>query len=125
MTCDRPFIFALENYGQILFLGVVNNPSLQSGRKVCECFNVDFFQAMNLIYGYADIFFIPKTAGAHIPIVVELKWNKSPEGAIAQILEKKYHWRAKELCGAPVLLVGINYDKETKEHECVIQKFKG
>jgi serpin B len=27
MVCDKPFIFVLESYGQILFTGVVNNPA--------------------------------------------------------------------------------------------------
>ncbi|MDR2665771.1 MAG: hypothetical protein LBC21_05785, partial [Oscillospiraceae bacterium] len=27
MVCDRPFMFVLESYGQVLFTGVVNNPA--------------------------------------------------------------------------------------------------
>jgi serpin B len=27
MVCDRPFVFVLENYGQAMFTGVVNNPA--------------------------------------------------------------------------------------------------
>jgi serine protease inhibitor len=27
MVCDKPFAFVLENYGQILFAGVVNAPT--------------------------------------------------------------------------------------------------
>ncbi|MDR1540095.1 MAG: hypothetical protein LBU32_19260 [Clostridiales bacterium] len=27
MVCDKPFIFVLESYGQVLFTGVVNNPA--------------------------------------------------------------------------------------------------
>jgi serpin B len=28
MVCDKPFVFVLENYGQILFMGIVNNPAI-------------------------------------------------------------------------------------------------
>ena len=53
--------------------------------------------------------------------VIELKWDKSAEGAIWQIKEKQYVETLKDYHGN-LLLVGINYDKETKEHTCVIEK---
>ena len=74
--------------------------------------------------GFADIVFIPKPftdANAYPPMVVELKWNKTADAAIAQIKKKKY---PDALAGFDnILLVGINYDKDSKEHECVIEKF--
>ena len=55
-------------------------------------------------------------------MVVELKWNKTADAAIAQMKNKKY---PNALAGFDnILLVGINYDKDSKEHECVIEKFK-
>ena len=54
-------------------------------------------------------------------IVVELKWNKSAEGAIEQIKEKKYG-KILEEYGGEILLVGINYDKTSKAHQCIIEK---
>ena len=73
--------------------------------------------------GFADIVFIPKPftdANAYPPMVVELKWNKTADAAIAQIKNKKY---PDALSGYDnILLVGINYDKDSKEHECVIEK---
>lgn len=56
-------------------------------------------------------------------MIVELKYDKSAEGAIAQIKEKKYVESLKEYTGN-LLLVGINYDKESKRHSCVIEKWK-
>lgn len=56
-------------------------------------------------------------------LVVELKWDKSVEGAIKQIKDKRYFESLKEYQNN-MLLVGINYDKKTKEHECRIEKFK-
>ena len=71
--------------------------------------------------GFADIVFLPKRNSDKPAIVVELKWNKSLEGAISQI-EKKNYVKALENYGGKVLLVGVNYDKRTKEHQCRIKK---
>ena len=50
-----------------------------------------------------------------------LKYNRSAEVAIEQIKEKRYSEALKEYAGE-VVLVGINYNKETKRHECVIER---
>ena len=74
--------------------------------------------------GFADICFIPRKLYADKPAaVIELKWDKSATGAIAQIKEKQYIDALKDYQGN-VLLTGINYDKETKTHSCVIEKYK-
>lgn len=54
-------------------------------------------------------------------LVVELKWDKSAEGAIAQIKKKQYCKNLEEFKGN-ILLVGINYDKDTRVHTCVIEE---
>ena len=71
--------------------------------------------------GFADIGFIPidKKDPA---MVVELKYDKNAESAIKQIKNKNYP-KAFENYLDNLLLVGINYDKSTKVHECVIEKF--
>lgn len=56
-------------------------------------------------------------------MVAELKYDQSAEGVIAQIKEKKYVESLREYHGN-LLLVGINYDKESKKHSCVIEKMK-
>ncbi len=74
--------------------------------------------------GFADIIFRPRSICHDKPaLLVELKWNKSAEGAVKQIKEKQY---VKALDGymGTVLLVGINYDKENKKHECMIETFE-
>ena len=75
--------------------------------------------------GYADIVYLPKRHLQIPALVVELKWNKSAEGAISQIKDKKY-FSALEGYGGEVLLVGINYDKDKREnsrhHSCVIER---
>ena len=66
--------------------------------------------------------FIPRKKFEDKPVlVVELKWNKSAEGAIKQIKDREYCESLKEYTGN-LLLVGINYDKETKEHSCMIEE---
>ena len=71
--------------------------------------------------GYADIIFIPRKNNLNPAIIVELKWNKSVETAMEQIKEKNYPDCFKDYKG-DVLLVGINYDKDSKEHSCKIEK---
>lgn len=53
-------------------------------------------------------------------VVIELKWDKNASGAIDQIKEKHYGNALKDYQG-DLLLVGINYNKTTKKHECVIE----
>lgn len=50
------------------------------------------------------------------------KWDKSAEGAIQQIKNKEYIDALKDYQG-DLLLVGINYDKKTKKHGCIIEKW--
>lgn len=71
---------------------------------------------------YADIVFIPKAKAADKPaMVIELKYDKSVQGAIAQIKDKRYTESLSAYRGN-LLLVGINYDKEAKKHECMIEQ---
>ena len=74
--------------------------------------------------GFADICFIPRKLHLDKPAaIIELKWDKSADGALAQIKEKHYTAALHDYAG-DLLLVGINYNKDTKKHECVIEKVK-
>ncbi len=73
--------------------------------------------------GYADIVYIPKKTSNKPAMIIELKWNKTSDGALNQIKQKNYPEIVKQLSG-DVLLVGINYDEKTKKHECTIEKMK-
>lgn len=74
--------------------------------------------------GFADLVFLPKKKFPEKPaLVVELKWDKSAAGALKQIQKKEY-CRSLEDYQGNLLLVGIDYDKKTKEHQCVIEKYK-
>ena len=52
---------------------------------------------------------------------VELKWNKNVKTAISQIKEKNYPQALLDYTG-DILLVGINYNKKTREHRCMIER---
>lgn len=72
--------------------------------------------------GFADIVYIPRKSHLDKPaLVIELKWNQSAKGAIAQIKEKNYVQSLDDYHGN-LLLVGINYDKATKKHQCAIER---
>ena len=71
--------------------------------------------------GFADIVYLPLPKHPNRPvIVVELKWDKSADAAISQIKQKQYPESLQGYAGE-ILLVGIDYDKKTKEHSCVIE----
>jgi len=70
--------------------------------------------------GFADIVYLP--VGNNKPaMVVELKFNHSANTALDQIRNKNYPEALQSYSGE-ILLVGINYDKQTKKHECKIEK---
>ncbi len=73
--------------------------------------------------GFADFVYLPKPEfrSDYPALLVELKWNHSAHTALNQIKEKKYIASLEPYIG-DILLVGINYDKKTKKHECLIEK---
>ena len=77
--------------------------------------------------GYADVVYLPKKDSMMPALVVELKWNKTAEGAIQQIKDRRYP-SAIQKYGGEILLVGINYSKEApagkRKHSCIIEKYQ-
>lgn len=72
--------------------------------------------------GFADLVYLPRRNHPEKPaMIVELKWDKSAEGAVAQIKEKKYV-KALDSYEGRILLVGINYDPKSKQHSCIIEE---
>lgn len=72
--------------------------------------------------GFADIVYLPRKNCMDKPaMLVELKWDQSTEGALAQIRERQYVKALEEYKGN-LLLIGINYDKSSKKHQCTIEK---
>ena len=73
--------------------------------------------------GYADLVYLPKSGVNKPALLIELKFDKSALTAITQIKEKNYLQFFKDYKGE-VLLVGINYSKDTKTHQCIIERAK-
>ena len=71
--------------------------------------------------GYADLVYLPKPGVNKPALLIELKFDKSALTAITQIKEKNYLQFFKDYKGE-VLLVGINYSKGTKTHQCIIER---
>ena len=71
--------------------------------------------------GFADLVFIPKRNSSALPFLVELKVNQTGETAIEQIKNKNYLDCLNGYAGE-IVLVGINYNKESKKHSCKIEK---
>ena len=79
--------------------------------------------------GYADIVYLPAPKYPEKPaLLIELKYEKTAGGAIAQIRRQRYPDRLEHYKGN-ILLVGVNYDRDVpndkpgfKHHSCEIEK---
>ena len=72
--------------------------------------------------GFADLIFLPRKKYPDKPaMIVELKWDKTAAGAVRQIRDRQYDEILRDYRDN-ALLVGINYSKDTKLHECVIER---
>ena len=71
--------------------------------------------------------YYPKLDSDWPVLVIELKWNKDAEGAIQQILDRKYPSVFAD-SGRSVLLVGITYERDVeagkKTHSCRIIEYE-
>ena len=94
--------------------------------KMAYISSVDQYQKIEELpsgRGLADIVFLPKHYSRLPAMVVELKWNKDTKSAIEQIREHHYP-AVLQGYGKEILLVGINYDENTKEHSCKIERIE-
>ena len=75
--------------------------------------------------GFADFVFVPKPEyrNDYPALIVELKWNQNARTALQQIREKNYPASILDYTGE-ILLVGINYDRDSKQHQCQIEKYE-
>ncbi len=71
--------------------------------------------------GLADVVYIPYSDSADPALVIELKWNRTSKGAVAQIKNKSYTATLKPFAGN-IILVGLNYDEKTGKHSCTIER---
>lgn len=73
--------------------------------------------------GFADIVLIPHRDVDSPAIVLELKYNLDAKTAISQIKCRNYGNMLNDYFGE-VILVGINYDRKSKKHGCVIERVR-
>lgn len=74
--------------------------------------------------GFADLVYVPRKNFSQKPaLIIELKWDKTAQGAIQQIKDKNYVGALEDYHGN-LLLMGINYDKKSKQYECLIEEFQ-
>jgi hypothetical protein len=71
--------------------------------------------------GFADLVLIPRKNVNSPALIIELKYDQDADTAIDQIKRKDYPSKIAEYADN-LMLVGINYDKKTKKHSCVIEK---
>ena len=71
--------------------------------------------------GFADLVLIPRKNVNTPAIIVELKYNRDADSAINQIHRRQYPAKVTPYSDN-LLLVGINYDREQKTHECKIER---
>ena len=79
------------------------------------------FRELDSGKGFADMVYLPKPGCSYPALLIELKCNESTETALNQIKERRYTGRLTHYMDN-LLLVAINYDKETKKHSCIIEK---
>lgn len=73
--------------------------------------------------GFADLVFIPRKYVDRPAMIVELKYDKDADSAISQIHRNEYKGKALEYSDN-LILVGINYDKKSKTHSCLIERMR-
>ena len=73
--------------------------------------------------GFADLVLLPRKNVDSPAIVLELKYNRDADSAIDQIHRRQYPAKVTQHTG-DLLLVGINYNREKKTHECQIERWK-
>ena len=83
----------------------------------------EVFRELQSGKGSADLIYVPKR-NIHLPILlIEFKYGQSAEDALNQIKEKEYFSRYRDGdYPNDVLLIGINYNPKTKDHQCLIEK---
>ena len=70
--------------------------------------------------GFADFIFYHKDMSKQA-FIIELNKNSTPQEALNQIFDKRYHEALKDYTGLK-LAIGISYDSNLKKHSISIQQ---
>ncbi len=112
----------MQNSASLIYNNEISLSSVIALAYYSACKDYTLVRELPAGKGFADMVFLPKRTSLNPALVLELKWDKTAEGAISQIKSKGYVSALKEYKGN-ILLVGINYEKKNKKHECKIEKF--
>ncbi|MCI9479192.1 MAG: AAA family ATPase [Lachnospiraceae bacterium] len=113
----------MQNSSSLTYNNEISLSSVIALAYYSACRDYTLVREMPAGNGFADMVFLPKRTSLNPALVLELKWDKTAEGAISQIKSKRYVSALKEYKGN-VLLVGINYEKKSKKHQCRIEKLE-
>ncbi len=113
----------MQNSSSLVYNNEISLSSVIALAYYSACKNYTLIREMPTGNGYSDMVFLPKRASLNPALVLELKWDKTAEGAISQIKNKKYSSVLNEYKGN-ILLVGINYDKKSRKHQYRIEKLE-
>lgn len=113
----------MQSSSSLIYNNEISLSSVIALAYYSACRDYTLIREMPAGNGFADIVFLPKRTSLNPALVLELKWDKTAEGAISQIKSKGYVKALKEYKGN-ILLVGINYEKKNKRHECRIERFE-
>lgn len=113
----------MQNVSSLVYNNEVSLGSVIALAYYSACKEYMLIREMPAGNGFCDMVFLPKRTSSKPALVVELKWNKTAEGAISQIKNKQYVSALKEYRGN-ILLVGISCEKKNRKHQCRIEKFE-
>lgn len=113
----------MQNSSSLVYNNEISLSSVIALAYYSACRDYTLVRELPAGNGFADMVFLPKRTSLNPALLLELKWDKTAEGAINQIKSKGYVSALKEYKGN-ILLVGINYEKKNKKHECRIEKFE-
>ena len=71
--------------------------------------------------GFADLVLIPRKNVTKPAVIIELKYDHTADTALDQIRNRRYPQKVAEYTG-DMLLAGISYDRQTKQHTCRIEQ---
>ncbi|MBQ3922015.1 MAG: AAA family ATPase [Spirochaetales bacterium] len=101
-----------------------NEDALQSAIYLAYIYAINKYtiiREMTTGKGFADVVLLPAFPNM-AAVIIELKHNKSAETALTQIKNKQYFASLEHFHGE-VLFVGVNYDEQSKTHECRMEWF--
>ena len=125
---------AVADYIERMHMEYVSTLQYNNENSLSSVITIAYLSAMKYYFkpvrelptgrGFADFVFIPKPQykNDYPALVIELKWNKTVQTALDQIKEKNYPESISQYTGN-ILLVAVNYDKKTKQHECMIEPY--